>query len=158
MSRISGCLGKLKSEGRKALIPYFMAGDPEPGITVPLMHAVVKAGADIIELGVPFSDPMAEIGEVPRAIVAWARDYSNGHVLPFHRHSRSQLLYASAGVMTVTTMQGIWVVQLIDYLTLGFTSGRDLGLMRLSPTLGSLQSASLPFSLCPSPQHTLFLS
>jgi tryptophan synthase alpha chain len=67
MSRISGCLEKLKSEGRKALIPYFMAGDPEPGITVPLMHAVVKAGADIIELGVPFSDPMADGPVIQRA-------------------------------------------------------------------------------------------
>jgi len=67
MSRISGCLGKLKGEGRQALIPYFMAGDPEPGITVPLMHAVVKAGADIIELGVPFSDPMADGPVIQRA-------------------------------------------------------------------------------------------
>jgi tryptophan synthase alpha chain len=67
MSRIAGCLEKLKSEGRKALIPYFMAGDPEPGITVTLMHAVVKAGADIIELGVPFSDPMADGPVIQRA-------------------------------------------------------------------------------------------
>ena len=67
MSRISGCLEKLKSEDRKALIPYFMAGDPDPGLTVPLMHAVVKAGADIIELGVPFSDPMADGPVIQRA-------------------------------------------------------------------------------------------
>lgn len=67
MSRITGCLEKLKGEGRKALIPYFMAGDPEPGLTVPLMHAVVKAGADIIELGVPFSDPMADGPVIQRA-------------------------------------------------------------------------------------------
>jgi len=67
MSRISGCLEKLKGESRQALIPYFMAGDPDPGITVPLMHAVVKAGADIIELGVPFSDPMADGPVIQRA-------------------------------------------------------------------------------------------
>lgn len=60
MSRIKGCLARLGEEGKKALIPYFTAGDPEPAITVPLMHAMVKAGADIIELGVPFSDPMAD--------------------------------------------------------------------------------------------------
>ncbi len=60
MSRIKGCFERLKEKGAKALIPYFTAGDPEPTITVPLMHAMVKAGADIIELGVPFSDPMAD--------------------------------------------------------------------------------------------------
>ncbi len=67
MSRITGCLAKLKGEGRKALIPYFMAGDPDPGLTVSLMHAVVAAGADIIELGVPFSDPMADGPVIQRA-------------------------------------------------------------------------------------------
>ena len=67
MSRISGCLSRLKDEGRKALIPYFMAGDPDPSLTLPLMHAVVKAGADIIELGVPFSDPMADGPVIQRA-------------------------------------------------------------------------------------------
>ena len=67
MSRISDCLEKLKGEGRQALIPYFMAGDPDPGLTVPLMHAMVKAGADIIELGVPFSDPMADGPVIQRA-------------------------------------------------------------------------------------------
>ena len=60
MSRIKSCLQKLKGEGRKALIPYITAGDPQPGVTVKLMHALVDAGADIIELGVPFSDPMAD--------------------------------------------------------------------------------------------------
>ncbi|VAW92356.1 Tryptophan synthase alpha chain [hydrothermal vent metagenome] len=60
MSRIKGRFAELKQRGRKALIPYLTAGDPEPGFTVPLMHAMVKAGADILELGVPFSDPMAE--------------------------------------------------------------------------------------------------
>ncbi|MEH6626213.1 MAG: tryptophan synthase subunit alpha [Motiliproteus sp.] len=60
MSRIQNCLQTLKANGRKALIPYVTAGDPEPGVTVELMHAMVEAGADIIELGVPFSDPMAD--------------------------------------------------------------------------------------------------
>jgi tryptophan synthase alpha chain len=67
MSRIAACLDKLKNEGRKALIPYVTAGDPEPAITVPLMHAMVKAGADIVELGVPFSDPMADGPVIQRA-------------------------------------------------------------------------------------------
>lgn len=60
MSRIQARFERLKSEGRKALVPYVTAGDPQPDVTVPLMHAMVEAGADIIELGVPFSDPMAD--------------------------------------------------------------------------------------------------
>ncbi|MGS2743733.1 tryptophan synthase subunit alpha [Halomonas sp. LS-001] len=60
MSRIKQCFSELKQQGRKALIPYITAGDPAPEHTVGLMHALVEAGADIIELGVPFSDPMAD--------------------------------------------------------------------------------------------------
>lgn len=60
MSRIPACFAALKSQGRQALIPYIVAGDPEPGITVAIMHAMVEAGVDVIELGVPFSDPMAD--------------------------------------------------------------------------------------------------
>ncbi|HEY9147977.1 MAG TPA: tryptophan synthase subunit alpha [Gammaproteobacteria bacterium] len=59
-SRITTQLESLRSRGRKALIPFFTAGDPQPSVTVPTMHAMVEAGADIIELGVPFSDPMAD--------------------------------------------------------------------------------------------------
>ncbi|NOX07940.1 MAG: tryptophan synthase subunit alpha [Gammaproteobacteria bacterium] len=60
MSRIAQRFEALKTQGRKALIPYITAGDPVPGITVSLMHAMVESGADLIELGVPFSDPMAD--------------------------------------------------------------------------------------------------
>ena len=60
MSRINSYFSRLKAEGKKALIPYVTAGDPNPSVTVPLLHAMVDAGADIIELGVPFSDPMAD--------------------------------------------------------------------------------------------------
>lgn len=60
MSRIQARFEALRRAGRKALIPYVTAGDPDPQTTVPLMHAMVEAGADIIELGVPFSDPMAD--------------------------------------------------------------------------------------------------
>ena len=60
MSRIAPTFASLKATGRKALIPYFTAGDPNLESTVPLMHALVEAGADIVELGVPFSDPMAD--------------------------------------------------------------------------------------------------
>ncbi len=60
MSRLQSAFQGWQSTGHKALIPYVVAGDPEPGHTVALMHAMVKAGADILELGVPFSDPMAD--------------------------------------------------------------------------------------------------
>ncbi len=60
MSRIKSYLDNLGEQGKKALIPYITAGDPHPQHTVSLMHALVEAGADIIELGVPFSDPMAD--------------------------------------------------------------------------------------------------
>ncbi|MFZ2525658.1 MAG: tryptophan synthase subunit alpha, partial [Candidatus Ferrigenium altingense] len=67
MSRIQTTFDKLKQHKRKALIPFFTAGDPDPKLTVPLLHALVEAGADIIELGVPFSDPMADGPTIQRA-------------------------------------------------------------------------------------------
>jgi tryptophan synthase alpha chain len=67
MSRIAGCFDTLRRQGRKALIPYVTAGDPEPSFTVGLMHDMVRAGVDIIELGVPFSDPMADGPVIQRA-------------------------------------------------------------------------------------------
>lgn len=60
MSRIGPVFQALARDGRKALIPFFTAGDPTLAHTVPLMHALVAGGADVIELGVPFSDPMAD--------------------------------------------------------------------------------------------------
>lgn len=60
MNRIDQCFGELRKKGSKALIPFITAGDPSPAMTLPLMKALVKSGADIIELGVPFSDPMAD--------------------------------------------------------------------------------------------------
>jgi tryptophan synthase alpha chain len=67
MSRISKCFADLHAKGRTALVPFITAGDPQPGVTVPLMQAMVEAGADIVELGVPFSDPMADGPVIQRA-------------------------------------------------------------------------------------------
>ncbi len=67
MSRITKTFNQLAANARKALIPYFTAGDPDPTLTVPLMHAAVAGGADILELGVPFSDPMADGPVIQRA-------------------------------------------------------------------------------------------
>lgn len=67
MSRLAGLFAELAQKNRKALIPFVTAGDPNPEFTVPLMHAMVGAGADVIELGVPFSDPMADGPVIQRA-------------------------------------------------------------------------------------------
>jgi tryptophan synthase alpha chain len=67
MSRIQGRFESLAKAKRKALIPYITAGDPHPSLTVPLMRGLVEAGADILELGVPFSDPMADGPVIQRA-------------------------------------------------------------------------------------------
>lgn len=67
MSRIQNTFSRLKAEGRQALIPYITAGDPNPAATLGLMQALVQGGADIIELGVPFTDPSADGPVIQRA-------------------------------------------------------------------------------------------
>ncbi|MCK0511076.1 tryptophan synthase subunit alpha [Aromatoleum buckelii] len=67
MSKIQSTFQRLQATGRRALIPFITAGDPAPELTVPLMNALVEGGADIIELGVPFSDPMADGPTIQRA-------------------------------------------------------------------------------------------
>ena len=66
MSRIAQTFQSLQN--RKALIPYITAGDPDLATTVQLMHGMADAGADILELGVPFSDPMADGEVIQRAV------------------------------------------------------------------------------------------
>lgn len=91
MSRIQACFERLRRDGRKALIPYITAGDPEPSISVALLHALVAAGADILELGVPFSDPMAD-GPVIQAACERALKHhvSLRNVLAMVREFRAQ--------------------------------------------------------------------
>ena len=67
MSRIAQTFSQLSAQGRKGLIPFITAGDPYPEMTVDLMHALVKGGSNVIELGVPFSDPMADGPVIQRA-------------------------------------------------------------------------------------------
>lgn len=67
MSRIQKTFADLQAQKKKALITFITAGDPAPALTVPLLHALVDSGADILELGVPFSDPMAEGPVIQRA-------------------------------------------------------------------------------------------
>jgi len=78
MSQIAACFSRLQSEGRRALIPYITAGDPNLEATLEYMEALVESGADLIELGVPFSDPMADGPVIQRAI---ERSLSSGTTL-----------------------------------------------------------------------------
>jgi tryptophan synthase alpha chain len=89
MSRIAATLQALKDSGRKALIPYIAAGDPYPEATVEIMLALAEGGADIIELGVPFSDPMADGPVIAQAAErALARGIGTLQVLDFVRGFR----------------------------------------------------------------------
>lgn len=91
MNRIDQVLGQLRVGGKKMLSPYLTAGDPHPELTVPLMHELVRAGADILELGIPFSDPMAE-GPVIQAAMerALSHDISCDKVLAMVEKFREQ--------------------------------------------------------------------
>lgn len=91
MSRLTERFAPLSRRHRCALIPYIAAGDPEPRVTVPLMHALVRAGADAIELGVPFSDPMADGPVIQRATErALKHKVSLRQVLEMLREFRTQ--------------------------------------------------------------------
>lgn len=91
MSRISQCFENLKKDGQTALIPYITAGDPEPWVTVPVMHALVESGADILELGIPFSDPMSDGPVIQKACErALKNDVSLKHVLDMVKQFREK--------------------------------------------------------------------
>ncbi|MGE5526773.1 MAG: tryptophan synthase subunit alpha [Rhodospirillaceae bacterium] len=91
MSRIAATFARLRDQNRKALIPFVTAGDPDPALTVPLMQALVEAGADVIELGVPFSDPMADGPVIQRASErALRKGVSLKDVLGYVRAFRAQ--------------------------------------------------------------------
>jgi len=91
MSRIAPLLQQLKSQGRKALIPYVTAGDPFPEATAEIMQGLADGGADIIELGVPFSDPMADGPVIQKASErALAKGIGLGQVLAYVKAFRSK--------------------------------------------------------------------
>lgn len=89
MSRIEQTFGALKAQNKTGLVTFITAGDPAPELTVPLMHALVEGGADVLELGVPFSDPMAEGPVIQRACErALVHGISLQHVFGFVREFR----------------------------------------------------------------------
>ncbi len=89
--RIAAAFARAAQQKRAALIPYIAAGNPLPETTVPLMHALVKAGADVIELGIPFSDPMADGPVIQRAAEhAIAQGIGLKHVLGMVAEFRKQ--------------------------------------------------------------------
>jgi len=91
MSRIQARFEALKAARRKALIPYITAGDPGPGMTVPLLHALAGAGCDVLEIGVPFSDPMADGPVIQRSSErALKNGIGLGDVLGMVREFRSR--------------------------------------------------------------------
>lgn len=91
MSRLDAKLAALRAAGRKALVPFVTAGDPSLAATVPVMHALVAAGADVLELGVPFSDPMADGPTIQRSSErALARGAGLSYVLDSVREFRAR--------------------------------------------------------------------
>jgi tryptophan synthase alpha chain len=89
--RIEARFAALKNAGRKALVPFVTAGDPSREATVPVLHALVAAGADLVELGVPFSDPMADGPVIQRSSErALARGVDTGYVFDCVREFRKR--------------------------------------------------------------------
>ena len=135
MSRIEPTLKTLKDQGRKALIPYVTAGFPYADITPALMHAMVGAGADIIELGVPFSDPMADGPVIQKAgekaltlgigtaqVLAMVRDFRKkddttpvvlmGYANPVERYD---LKHGAGAFIRDAAVSGVDGVLIVDY-------------------------------------------
>ena len=135
MSRIDATFARLKAAGRKALIPYVTAGFPYANITPDLMHGMVSAGADVIELGVPFSDPMADGPVIQKAgekalaqgvgttqVLAMVREFRNtdtttpvvlmGYANPVERYD---LIHGTDAFIRDAAVAGVDGVLIVDY-------------------------------------------
>ncbi len=122
MSRIEGRFAALRAAGRTALIPYVTAGDPEPSVTVPLLHALVEAGADLLEIGVPFSDPMADGPVIQAACERALKHHVSLHqVLDMVREFRSR-----DGDTPIVLMGYLNPVEVMGYETFA-RAARDAG-------------------------------
>lgn len=124
MSKIQATFERLRAQGRKALIPFITAGDPGPEQTVPLMHTLVDAGADIIELGVPFSDPMADGPTIQRASErALLKGVSLRHVLEMVANFRAD--NNDTPVVLMGYANPIEAMGLQDFAATAFDAGVD---------------------------------
>ena len=124
MSRIERRFENLKKQGRKALIPYITAGDPSPGITVPMLHKLIEAGADVIELGVPFSDPMADGPVIQQACErALAHGMSLRRVLQMVREFRDR--DQETPVVLMGYMNPIEAMGLVKFIETAVEAGVD---------------------------------
>jgi tryptophan synthase alpha chain len=135
MSRIQATFQRLAQQGRKALIPYVTAGYPQADVTPALMHGMVEAGADVIELGVPFSDPMADgpviqkagehalrLGIGMREVLAMVRDFRvqdattpvvlMGYANPVERYDLS---HGAGAFVRDAAAAGVDGVLIVDY-------------------------------------------
>ncbi len=135
MSRIAATFQRLAQQGRKALIPYVTAGYPQADVTPALMHGMVEAGADVIELGVPFSDPMADgpviqkagehalrLGIGMREVLAMVREFRAtdattpvvlmGYANPVERYDLS---HGAGGFVRDAAAAGVDGVLIVDY-------------------------------------------
>ena len=100
MSRISRCFKGLRADNQTALIPYITAGDPVSCMTLPLMHALVVAGADILEIGIPFSDPISDGPVIQKACErALKNDVNLAHVFKIIKNFRKNNAYTPVVLM-----------------------------------------------------------
>jgi tryptophan synthase alpha chain len=124
MSRIAACMSEIKSRQRKALVPFVTAGDPQPDVTVPLMHAMVQAGADMLEIGVPFSDPMADGPVIQAACERALKHHVTLHrVLDMVREFREQ--NATTPVILMGYLNPIEVWGYVDFAQAAAAAGVD---------------------------------
>ena len=157
MSRLAGVFADLKSNGRKGVIPYVVAGDPTPEGTVDLLHQLVAAGADVLEVGVPFSDPMSEgpviqkgheralengmnLRKVLEIVAAFRRDNQNtpvvmmGYANPIERFGYD----AFAGACAEAGVDGLITVDLppeeVDQIDLALQAVSLDNIFLISPT------------------------
>ncbi len=124
MNRLDERFKQLKAQHRSALIPFVTAGDPQPQITVPLMHALVAAGADVLEIGMPFSDPMADGPVIQRASErALAAGMTLKHVLEMMAEFRTT--DATTPIILMGYLNPIEIMGYTEFATAAQKSGVD---------------------------------
>jgi tryptophan synthase alpha chain len=132
VSRIPQRFESLEQQGRVALVPFVTAGDPDPSVTLPLMHAMVAAGADMIELGVPFSDPMADGPVIQRSSERALRHHVSLHdVLGMVRAFRAD--DAETPIILMGYLNPIEVMGYEDFVTQARDAGLDGALVVDAP-------------------------